>query len=137
MNNYRDRGLKSAGENYAAADFALCFQCHAEAPFTSGGGSSTATNFRLHSRHMTNIGGKSASTDIDTPGAGPGRAICAECHYRVHGQGANASGNPSGTRLVNFAPNVTASSGGQLRWDPATRTCYITCHGDNHNPERY
>jgi|GEM_PF-664920 len=137
MNNYRDRVLKSAGENYAAADFALCFQCHAEAPFTSGGSSSTATNFRLHSRHMTNIGGKSASTDIDTPGAGPGRAICAECHYRVHGQGANASGNPSGTRLVNFAPNVTASSGGQLRWDPATRTCYITCHGDNHNPERY
>ncbi|MBI5650512.1 MAG: hypothetical protein HZC40_08735 [Chloroflexi bacterium] len=137
MNNYRDRVLKSAGENYAAADFALCFQCHAEAPFTSGGGSSTATNFRLHSRHTTNIGGKSAATDIDTPGAGPGRAICAECHYRVHGQGANASGNPGGTRLVNFAPNVTASSGGQLRWDPATRTCYMTCHGDNHNPERY
>ena len=138
MNNYRDRVLKSAGENYSAADFALCFQCHAEAPFTSGGGNSTATNFRLHSRHMTNIGGRSgSSTDIDTPGAGPGRAICAECHYRVHGQGINATGNPGGTRLVNFSPNITASSGGQLKWDPATRTCYMNCHGDNHNPERY
>lgn len=137
MNNYRDRVLKSSGENYSAADFALCYECHAEAPFVSGGGSSTATNFRLHSLHTSNIGGRSTSTDIDTPGAGAGRAICAECHYRVHGQGTNASGNPGGSRLVNFAPNVTASGSGQLKWDPATRTCYLTCHGDNHNPEHY
>ncbi|MBI5033158.1 MAG: hypothetical protein HZB51_21775 [Chloroflexi bacterium] len=137
MANYRDRILKSAGEPYSAADFALCFLCHAEAPFVSGGGNSTATNFRQHSRHVSNIGGRSgSSTDIDTPGAGPGRSICAECHYRVHGQGINAPGNPSGSRLVNFAPNVTAANG-QLKWDPTTRTCYMTCHGDSHNPERY
>jgi len=138
MNNYRDRLLKSAGEQYAAVDFALCYMCHAEAPFTSGGGNSTATNFRLHSLHLTNIGGRSgASTDIDTAGAGPGRAICAECHYRVHGQGINAPGNASGSRLVNFAPDVTVNGSGRLAWDPTTRTCYLSCHGDSHNPERY
>ena len=138
MNNYRDRQLKSKRESYDAVDFALCYQCHAEAPFRDTSGDARGdTNFRFHGLHVSDERGEgSSSTDIDAPGAGQGLAICSECHYQVHGQGANARGNPSGSRLVSFAPNVLPS-GSQLSWDPAARTCSLTCHGEDHNPEPY
>ncbi len=148
MNNLRDRVLTptSSTNNYSASDFALCYQCHSEAPYVDRSGDARSdSNFRFHGYHVTNIydnpGDGGASTDIDTPGAGQGNAICSECHYRMHGQGRNARGNASGSRLVNFAPNVTASSGGQLKWEFDQQTqkgqCYLTCHGKDHNPEEY
>jgi predicted CXXCH cytochrome family protein len=140
MNNYRDRDLKPRGEAFNVADFALCLQCHAEAPYVDQSGDSrNDTNFRFHGFHLNRIGGeRNASLDIDTPGAGQGHAICAECHYRVHGQDSSARGNSTGSRLVNFAPDVTASSMmGLFEWDGSQRRCYLTCHGKDHKGKRY
>jgi predicted CXXCH cytochrome family protein len=140
MNNYRDRVLRSQGEAYDPADFALCFQCHTTAPYAdTSGNKRTDTNFRFHGYHLGKIDGEGSdpSTDIDKPGAGMGNAICAECHYRVHG-------NPNSTkRLVNFAPNVEPSPmHGGPSWtfsegNPDTGSCTLKCHGKDHRPKKY
>lgn len=133
MNNLRDRLLKSSGEGYAASDFALCYQCHAEAPFKDiTADPRDDTNFRFHGFHLNsipNIG--SGGTSIDTPGAGQGNALCSECHYQPHGQG-SARGNASGSGLVNLAPDVQPNSAQILEWDPNGRTCSLSCHGYDH-----
>lgn len=138
LQNYRDRVLKSAGEGYAAADFALCYTCHGEQPFATK--TETATNFRLHGLHLTDLAGEgSGGTDIDTPGAGQGNAICAECHFRLHSTAYPVGTQSlSGTRLVNFAPNVRPS-GGVLSWTrtPTGGSCTLTCHGENHSNAGY
>jgi predicted CXXCH cytochrome family protein len=135
---YRDQVLKSSKEAYAAADFALCYTCHAEAPFT---GTSTGTStFRYHRKHVSGISGEGfGGTDIDTPGAGQGNALCAECHYRIHGS-SSAFGTQtlSGSRLVNFAPDVTPNNG-VISWTQTATggTCTLTCHGERHDNFRY
>jgi hypothetical protein len=140
MGNYRSRDLKpySSTNNYTAADFALCYQCHGEAAFT--GTSSTYTNFRLHSFHLRNIYSRrsTGSLDVDTPGAGQGNAICAECHYRIHSTATAPNSNErSDQRLVSFAPNVTGVGGGQPVWSQTNRTCSMVCHGYSHNAKEY
>jgi hypothetical protein len=144
--NYRDRVLKSSTEAYRAADFALCYLCHAEAPFTNSTG--TATNFRYHGLHVSGIRGEgSGGTDIDTTGAGQGNAICAECHFRIHSVSYSyGSQVVSGTRLVNFSPNVTpggmgggmgGGAGGWTQNGTTGGTCTLTCHGEQHHGYRY
>ena len=136
LRNYTDRVLKTTNAAYSAADFALCFVCHAEAPFSSE--TATATNFRLHGLHVSKLakdGVVATGLDINTPGAGQGNAICAECHFRLHST-TNKVGtqNVPGSRLVNFAPNVTPN-GGVLSWVPGTTgsgSCTLTCHGQPH-----
>jgi predicted CXXCH cytochrome family protein len=136
--NYRDRVLKPAGEPYAAADFALCYLCHADSPFVGEG--STATNFRLHAKHVSGIGDAgSGGTNIDTAGAGQGNALCAECHFRIHSVSYKVGDQTiSGSRLVNFAPDVIADNG-VLSWTAGTSggTCTLTCHGETHTNARY
>ena len=138
LENYRDRILKSAGEAYATADFALCYMCHGEQPFATE--TSQATNFGLHGKHLTGISGAGqGGTDIDTPGDGQGNAVCAECHFRLH-----SSAYPDGTqtvpgsRLVNFAPDVLPNNG-VLSWTPSATggSCTLTCHGKAHDHEGY
>ena len=149
MNNYRGRDLKpvAATNSYTASDFALCFQCHAEAPFVdTSGNQRTDTNFRFHGFHLSKIydnpGGGGASTDIDTADAGQGNAICAECHYRIHSTTYGVSG-VGNARLVNFAPNVQPNSMGQgPTWtytagNPDTGRCSLRCHGQNHGNYGY
>lgn len=136
LQNYRSRVLKSSAEPYDNADFALCFLCHTNSPF-NGSGDTTATNFSLHGLHVRSIGGGSASTDIDTAGAGQGKALCAECHFRLHSTTFKSETPPQtiqGSRLVNFAPNVQAN-GGTLSWTPGS--CTLTCHGVPHNGYGY
>ena len=135
LQNYRDRVLKSSSEVYAAQDFALCFLCHAEAPFAAAG-SDPATNFRLHGEHVGGLAGRgSGGTDIDTPGAGQGNGICAECHFRIHSTTFKyGTQSISGSRLVNFAPDVKPN-GGTLSW--TSGTCTLTCHGVAHYYRRY
>jgi predicted CXXCH cytochrome family protein len=137
IRNYKDRVLETASAAYSAGDFALCYVCHAEAPFSSE--TTTATNFKLHGLHVMKLQGKgSGGTDIDTPGAGQGNAICAECHFRLHST-TNKVGAPGGSRLVNFAPNVTAN-GGVIKWTPGSTgsgSCTLTCHDKSHSGESY
>jgi len=146
MNNYRWRTLKSSSEPFNAADFALCFQCHGSSPFTDTSGNSRSdTNFRFHGYHVAKITGQgSGGTDITTPGAGQGNAVCAECHYRVHSTTyAYHSDQVNELRGVNFAPDVLPTAvAGAPRIDitpgnPDSGRCYLTCHGKNHNPKSY
>jgi predicted CXXCH cytochrome family protein len=139
LRNYTDRVLKTTAAAYSAGDFALCLVCHAEAPFSSE--TATATNFKLHGLHLTALAGKGAGgTDINTPGAGQGNAICAECHFRLHST-TNKVGTQDvpGSRLVNFAPNVTPN-GATLSWTPGATgsgSCTLTCHGQQHSGFSY
>jgi predicted CXXCH cytochrome family protein len=149
MQSYQDRVLnefpdpdKPPTDGYDAADFALCYQCHAEAPFRDTSGKARPdTNFRLHGLHVSDIQGYgNTGTDIDSPGAGGGNAICAECHYRVHGTATKQGGQGTYSRLVNFAPNVTGVGGGALTagaFDLGAQTCTLTCHTKNHGPKTY
>lgn len=145
LQNYRDRLLKGAIEPYAANDFALCYTCHAEAPFADTSGEArTDTNFRYHGLHVngsdlldTGVPG----SDIDQAGIGAGLAVCAECHYRIHSTTFAVNGQPAGSRLLNFAPNVTAPTGGSLGWQAKTPTqdgtCALKCHSKGHAPKSY
>jgi len=139
LKNYRDRVLTSSAAAYSAGDFALCYVCHGEEPYANE--TANATNFSLHGKHLTGLAGKgSGGTDIDTPGAGQGNAICAECHFRLHST-TNKVGTQAipGTRLVNFAPNVQPA-GGSISWTPTitgSGSCTLTCHGYEHTDRRY
>jgi predicted CXXCH cytochrome family protein len=139
---YRDRILKPATQGYAAADFALCLLCHAETPFATE--TTTATNYFYHGKHLTRLQGMgSGGTDIDTPGAGQGNAVCAECHFRIHSpQTLVGTESLQGSRLVSFAPDVTGlgGPGTQPAWAPINATsgsCTLTCHGFDHDGESY
>ncbi len=139
--NYRDRDLKPANELYNSGDFALCFLCHREAPFTDVSGDPRPdTNYPFHGVHISGIRGMGAGgLEIDTAGAGQGNAICAECHFRTHGTAfAPWSANRTYPGDVNFAPDVQPVSGAAAPvWDRAARTCTLVCHGKSHNPMRY
>ena len=68
------------------------------------------TNFRFHGLHVSGaalINHGNDATNIDQPGDGSGLAICAECHFRIHSTAFPVYGQPSGPRLVDFAPNVS------------------------------
>lgn len=153
---YRDRQLKvnTSADGYNAADFALCYLCHAEGPMIDPS-DTAATNFNgtpaapfsatyqsLHALHMTGIQTLSTGStgDIDTPGAGEGDALCAECHFRLHSTAqAYNLGDQSNTRLVNFAPDVLPVNG-VLSWTPSgvgQGSCTLTCHGYTHNATTY
>ena len=137
LQHYRDRELKPSTEPYAAADFALCYLCHAEEPFLNQ--TSDATNFRLHAEHLAGIGGEgNGGTNIDLAGAGEGNALCSECHFRIHSTALRVGTQDAYPRLVNFAPNVGPRFG-TLTWDVGTGggSCTLVCHGKNHDSEAY
>ena len=147
---YQDRMLKPAGEPYSAGNFALCYVCHAEAPFdnATSPNNTIATNFPLHGEHlsgaaMMNAGDATKGTNIDTAGAGQGLAICAECHFRSHSTTFKVGSQAvNGSHLVNFAPDVTPfpATGGTISWTPNATgggSCTLTCHGKEHNNVSY
>jgi len=140
MAPYRDRTLKPAAEPYSAADFALCFQCHAESPMVDfSGDPNGATRFSFHGYHLNAIDAEGlGGLDIDVAGQGEGNAICAECHFRIHGSSEAVNGQADNARLVNFAPNVRPY-GGVLRWTgtAAGGSCTLICHGITHSNWSY
>ena len=133
---YQDRTLNVPGL-YKAQNFALCYVCHAEAPMVDDSGDvRTDTNFSFHGYHMGAIAGiGTGGQDIDVPGAGRGNALCAECHFRIHGSALAVNGQPPATGLVNFAPNVQRLPGAPM-FTAATPTslgtCTLVCHGKAH-----
>jgi len=141
--NYRDRNLKPRLQAYSSGDFTLCILCHSPAPFSDGSENPRVdTNFRLHGLHLTGIsmeGSSSASLDIDVAGGGQGNAICAECHYRVHGTvTAPWPDNQDYSNGVNFAPNVRPILGQSSPiWSFTDSTCSLTCHGVTHDLRDY
>ena len=102
----------------SAANYALCYKCHNRTTLIGGGG-----GFREHKKHIV---------DQRTP--------CNVCHdpHGVNG----AQGNPTNNaKLINFDTSVvTPNSAGLLKYvsnGPGRGSCYLRCHGDNHNPESY
>jgi predicted CXXCH cytochrome family protein len=150
LRNYQDRVLMPAGAPYSAGNFALCYVCHAEEPYANATSpaNTTATNFPLHGLHLTGMAGMGdtkTGTDIDTAGAGQGNALCAECHFRIHSTTFKVGTQQiPGTRLVNFAPDVTpyyvTPTDPVISWTPNATgggTCTLTCHGVPHNALQY
>lgn len=152
---YRDRALKPSGEAYNAADFALCYLCHASEPFEDPNASTSApyTNFPEHAKHISFLAGNSTTgNSIDNPGDGGGLAICAECHFRIHstaiayriGDTAPTARSTGYQSLVNFSPNVEGViAGTQPVWAQpgadGVGSCTLSCHGYDHysSTERY
>jgi predicted CXXCH cytochrome family protein len=140
---YKDRQLKAPIAAYTAADFALCYLCHAEAPFRDTTGDERMdTNFRYHGVHVSGanlLDHGSPGTDIDTASDGGGLATCAECHFRIHSTSFAVNGQPAGSRLVNFAPNVIAPTAGTITWRQKSATlagtCAVKCHGQPHSDD--
>ena len=116
------RVLRLLGRNYAltdgqvetAATYALCYGCHDRDSILSD------ASFSAHRKHV-----------VDE------RASCATCH--------NPHGATSSRALVRFnepvpTSGVTASSSGRLEFvssAPGRGTCFLTCHGKNHDPLTY
>jgi hypothetical protein len=102
----------------SAAAYALCYSCHSRTYIITEGGS-----FYYHKKHI-----------IDE------RTSCNVCHD-PHGISATQGNSTNNTNLINFATNVvTPSSSGILRFDDQGQfhgRCYLTCHGENHNPLSY
>ncbi|NJD26765.1 MAG: hypothetical protein FIA92_00520 [Chloroflexi bacterium] len=142
----RDRDLKSPSAAYQASNFALCYVCHAEAPFVdTSQGPRLDSNFPLHGTHTADIQSFSGPLGgtVDDDGAGLGNALCAECHFRTHGTTYAVDGQEPERRLVNFAPNVQPYGGsnptyqGVLDYDDAGNGCTLRCHGVDHGNWRY
>ena len=116
------RVLKLLGNAYALADgqvespaaYALCYGCHGRASILSD------ASFTEHKKHVAEE-----------------KTSCATCH--------NPHGATSARALIRFnepAPGtgVTPSSSGRLEFissTPGRGTCYLTCHGKNHDPLTY
>lgn len=143
---YQDRVLNGPLDAYQAADFALCFTCHGDAPFLDTSGNVRSdTNFRYHGLHVAgtdlqNHG--SDGTNIDLAGDGGGLATCAECHFRIHSTATapGVYGQAAGSRLVLFAPNTSGgltSVAWQMKTDVIAGSCSLKCHGQPHTAVEY
>jgi predicted CXXCH cytochrome family protein len=109
----------SGGVSYSAGTtgtYALCDKCHDVA--------NSIMQNRSFKRHSLHISGE--------------RTACSTCHS-AHGiQGGSTTSNKS---LVNFdTAIVRPNSAGKLYFQSNgtfTGVCYLSCHGENHNPESY
>ena len=94
----------------SSAVYALCYKCHSRSVVLS------SQSFRYHSKHVVEK-----------------QVACTTCH--------DPHGVASQTRLINFNTTyVTASSANRLEFidnGNGHGSCYLTCHGQNHNPKSY
>lgn len=123
-------GYYSLGTNDALAQgnmetaYALCFDCHSSARIWDN--NDATASWRYHRLHIYNE---------QTP--------CNTCHDPHGVTSETGGGYQNHSHLINFRTGTgyaAASSGGIFRFeDRGTRTgrCYLTCHGQDHNPETY
>lgn len=101
----------------SSAVYALCYSCHDRNSILGD------DSFREHRKH---IDGE--------------RTPCNVCHD-PHGVSSIQGTTINNSNLINFDTAVVfPSSNGLLRWESRGRfagACYLTCHGQNHNPETY
>jgi hypothetical protein len=101
----------------SASAYALCYKCHSRTSILGD------QSFPTHQKH---ISGENAS--------------CSLCHD-PHGISATQGNATNNSNLINFDKRwITPSSSGILRWDDLGArkgSCYLTCHGKNHNPISY
>lgn len=102
----------------SAAAYALCYSCHNRNNIIND-----VNTFSEHQKHIVNED-----------------AACNTCHD-PHGISSTQGNATNNSNLINFRTGiVTPSSSGLLRFDDQGvrhGRCYLTCHGQNHNPETY
>lgn len=117
----------SMQEPYNRENFALCFQCHDEAAFTTQTFNPIRTRLTNFVRGTVNLHWLHIVGDPGAPARSKGtRARCHECHYNVHsnieagntvyrdltGFSAGGGGHDKSTHLINFQPKIGAGSVG-------------------------
>jgi predicted CXXCH cytochrome family protein len=104
--NYETRD----GTVESPAAYALCYKCHDRQVLLS-----PRSGFPSHARHVVQD-----------------RTPCSACHV-AHGVPLRA-GTPAGNHLVDFDVSIVrAGPTGPPRYDPAGRSCALTCHGRTHD----
>lgn len=107
----------------SAANYALCYKCHNRTVFTTA--TNGASPFGADDGHQKHV------VEERTP--------CNICHD-PHGI-SSAQGTPSNnSKLINFDTTIVTPSAGRLQFISTSTnhgTCYLICHGENHNPKSY
>jgi predicted CXXCH cytochrome family protein len=101
----------------SAGNYALCYNCHSRTSILND------ASFREHDKHIRGE---------DTP--------CNVCHD-PHGVSGTQGNSTNNSNLINFDTSVVSPRGnGDLRFvdnGNFTGTCYLVCHGFDHNNESY
>lgn len=101
----------------SATNYALCYKCHDRQNIQDD------RSFKKHKLHIVDV-----------------RASCSICHD-PHGISLTQGNSANNNHLINFDLRfVTPSGSGILRFDDlgiGRGRCYLTCHGENHDPETY
>ncbi|HLG18032.1 MAG TPA: cytochrome c3 family protein [Blastocatellia bacterium] len=101
---------------YSTAAYALCNKCH-----DVDGSIVQNRSFKEHDKHIRGEG-----------------ASCSVCHDSHGINGGNATNNKF---LINFDLSIVGpDSSGRLRYESTgfrRGSCYLTCHGEEHNPKTY
>ncbi len=101
---------------YSRSDYALCFKCHSE------------------SYVMTDIG---FPHDLHMRG---NNSACSTCHD-PHGISITQGNSINNKALINFDTNIASpNSSGKFYYEssgPNRGSCYLSCHGKDHNPLNY
>ena len=94
----------------SSATYALCYKCHSRSSILAD------QSFKFHRKHIVDA-----------------KSSCTTCH--------DSHGSTKNSHLINFnTMYVTKSSNGRLEFiDNGTYrgTCYLSCHGKDHNPLSY
>jgi predicted CXXCH cytochrome family protein len=110
----------SDGVTESATAYALCYSCHNRTEITQENSA-----FPFHRKHVVEI-----------------RVSCNTCHD-PHGISNTQGNSTNNTNLINFRTGtgwVTPSSSGLLKFEDQGLNrgrCYLTCHGEDHNPLSY
>lgn len=104
----------------STAAYALCYKCHDRDALRD----KDLTGFEEHKKHIEGE---------DAP--------CSACHD-PHGVSSTQGTAANNSHLINFDLNIVqpSSSTGLLFFEDlgiSTGQCYLTCHGQDHNPEEY
>lgn len=109
--------LTADNTSESAAAYALCYKCHSRTSILAN------ASFREHSKHIVGE-----------------RTPCNACHD-PHGISAAQGNSLNNGKLVNFDLSIVrANSSGQLRFESQGTfrgRCYLSCHGEDHNPKSY
>jgi hypothetical protein len=109
--------LKADRTPESAAAYALCYKCHSRTSILGD------TSFKEHSKHIVGE-----------------RTPCNACHD-PHGISSTQGNATNNSKLINFDTTINKpSSSGQLKFvsnGTNKGSCYLTCHGKNHNPLSY
>jgi predicted CXXCH cytochrome family protein len=99
-------------------NYELCYSCHNRSNIINDN-----NTFSEHKKHIVEE-----------------KASCSICHD-PHGISSVQGNITNNSNLINFRTGiVTPSSSGILRYEDTgvgSGRCYLTCHGENHNPETY